>query len=199
MARVKIIGLTGQSGAGKSTAAALFEEEGFSVINADALVRQIYENVPACLRAVAASFGGDIILPDGSLDRRLLASRAFESREKTDLLGAIVHPFVIAEILKRLKEIKGCAVLDAPQLFESRLDAICDLVVSVTAPEEERVRRITARDGISEAQARERVSAQLGEDFFRAHSDCVIENDGDFASFERQLNELIGQIKAEVM
>ncbi|MBQ4262312.1 MAG: dephospho-CoA kinase, partial [Ruminococcus sp.] len=74
MARIKIIGLTGQSGAGKSTAARLFEENGFTVINADTLVRNIYTANPACLKAVAASFGQDIILPDGTLDRRLLAS-----------------------------------------------------------------------------------------------------------------------------
>lgn len=166
MNRVKIIGLTGQSGAGKSTAARLFEENGFAVINADALVRSIYETNPACLRAVAASFGEDIVRADGTLDRALLAERVFSSAGNTALLGALVHPFVLAETLRLLKNVKGCAVLDAPQLFESNIDVICDRIVSVTADEDVRVRRIIARDGIDEAQARQRVAAQLGEAFF---------------------------------
>ncbi|MEF2884955.1 MAG: dephospho-CoA kinase [Ruminococcus sp.] len=199
MARIKIIGLTGQSGAGKSTAARLFEENGFTVINADTLVRNIYTANPACLKAVAASFGQDIILPDGTLDRRLLASRAFATAENTALLGALVHPFVLAETLKILKNVTGCAVLDAPQLFESSIDVICDRIVSVTADEAVRVRRIMERDGISGEQAKERVSAQLSEDFFRAHSDDVIENNGGLAPFEQQLRELIQTIKTEVM
>ena len=199
MARIKIIGLTGQSGAGKSTAARLFEENGFTVINADTLVRNIYTANPACLKAVAASFGQDIILPDGTLDRRLLASRAFSSAENTALLGALVHPFVLAETLKILKNVTGCAVLDAPQLFESSIDVICDRIVSVTADEAVRVRRIMERDGISGEQAKERVSAQLSEDFFCAHSDDVIENNGGLAPFEQQLRELIQTIKTEVM
>ncbi len=199
MNRVKIIGLTGQSGAGKSTAARLFEENGFAVINADALVRSIYETNSACLRAVAASFGEDIVRADGTLDRALLAERAFSSAGNTALLGALVHPFVLAETLRLLKNVKGCAVLDAPQLFESNIDVICDRIVSVTADEDVRVRRIIARDGIDEAQARQRVAAQLGEAFFRAHSDDVIENNGGIAPFEKQLSELVRQIKAEVM
>ena len=199
MAKIKIIGLTGQSGAGKSTAARLFAENGFTVINADALVRNIYTSNPACLRAVSASFGQDIISPGGALDRRLLASRALASAENTALLGALVHPFVIAETLKILKTVTGCAVLDAPQLFESNMDVICDRIVSVTAAEEVRVQRITERDGISEAQARERVAAQLSEAFFRDNSDDVIENNGGIAPFEGQLRELIQKIRAEVM
>jgi len=199
LARIKIIGLTGQSGAGKSTAARLFEENGFTVINADTLVRNIYTANPACLKAVAASFGQDIILPDGTLDRRLLASRAFSSAENTALLGALVHPFVLAETLKILKNVKGCAVLDAPQLFESNIDVICDRIVSVTADEAVRIRRITERDGISGEQAGERVSAQLSEDFFRTHSDDVIENNGSLAPFEQRLTELIQTIRTEVM
>ena len=115
MTRVKLIGLTGQSGAGKSTAAELFKQSGMTVIDADALVAKIYESSSACLKSVAASFGQDIINPDGSLNRRLLAKRAFESKENTALLGAIVHPFVIAETLRILKTLSGTAVFDAPQ------------------------------------------------------------------------------------
>ena len=129
----------------------------------------------------------------------MLASRAFATAENTALLGALVHPFVLAETLKILKNVTGCAVLDAPQLFESSIDVICDRIVSVTADEAVRVRRIMERDGIRGEQAKERVSAQLSEDFFCAHSDDVIENNGGLAPFEQQLRELIQTIKTEVM
>ena len=199
MTRVKLIGLTGQSGAGKSTAAELFEENGMTVINADALVAEIYESSPACLKSVAASFGGDIINPDGTLNRKLLARRAFESKDNTALLGAIVHPFVIAETLKILKTLSGTVVFDAPQLFESNMDAVCDVIVSVTADEGVRAGRIIERDGLTRKQARERISAQHSEEFFRSHSDYILENNGNIARFKAQTSALIEKIQAEVM
>lgn len=199
MTRVKLIGLTGQSGAGKSTAAELFEENGMTVINADALVAEIYESSPACLKSVAASFGADIINPDGTLNRKLLALRAFESKENTALLGAIVHPFVIAETLKILKTLSGTVVFDAPQLFESNMDAVCDVIVSVTADEGVRAGRIIERDGLTREQARERISAQHSEEFFRSHSDYILENNGNIARFKAQTSALIEKIQAGVM
>ena len=199
MTRVKLIGLTGQSGAGKSTAAEMFAESGMTVINADALVAEIYESSPACLRAVAASFGQDIIGTDGRLDRRLLAKRTFESKENTALLGSIVHPFVIAETLKILKTISGTAVFDAPQLFESNMDAVCDIIVSVTADESVRLRRIMERDGLMREQARERISAQYSEEFFRGHSDFTIENNGNLSRFRAHTSAFIEKITAGVM
>ena len=199
MTRVKLIGLTGQSGAGKSTAAELFEENGMTVINADALVAEIYESSPACLKSVAASFGADIINPDGTLNRKLLARRAFESKDNTALLGAIVHPFVIAETLKILKTLSGTVVFDAPQLFESNMDAVCDVIVSVTADEGVRAGRIIERDGLTREQARERISAQHSEEFFRSHSDYILENNGNILRFKAQTSALIEKIQAEVM
>ncbi len=199
MTRVKLIGLTGQSGAGKSTAAELFEENGMTVINADALVAEIYESSPACLKSVAASFGADIINPDGTLNRQLLARRAFESKDNTALLGAIVHPFVIAETLKILKTLSGTVVFDAPQLFESNMDAVCDVIVSVTADEGVRAGRIIERDGLTREQARERISAQHSEEFFRSHSDYILENNGNIARFKAQTSALIEKIQAGVM
>ncbi|MBR1482861.1 MAG: dephospho-CoA kinase [Ruminococcus sp.] len=199
MNRPKLIGLTGQSGAGKSTAAALFAANGFTVINADDLVRAVYETNPACLKAVAASFGEDILFPDGTLNRRLLASRAFADKESTALLGALVHPFVIAETLKILKTVSGMAVFDAPQLFESNIDVVCDVIVSITAAEDVRLQRILARDKLTVARARERMDAQYSEAFFREHADFVIENNGDSASFAARLLPVIENIRTGVM
>lgn len=198
MNRVKLIGLTGQSGAGKSLAAALFEQNGITVIDADALVANIYQASPVCLRAVAAIFGNDIVCSDGTPDRRLLAKRAFETKENTALLGSIVHPFVLAETLKKLKSLSGTVVFDAPQLFESNMDAVCDVVVSVTADADVRKRRIMERDRLTEQQARERMDAQHSEAFFRAHSDYTLENNGEQNDFETRTIAMIHKLKAEV-
>lgn len=195
MKRVKIIGLTGQSGAGKSTAAQVFEQNGFAVINADSLVKKVYEQNEYCLGAVAARFGNDIITPDGTLNRKLLAKRAFSSEENTRALGGIVHPFVLSEFLKELKAAGDYAVFDAPQLFESGIDVICDAVVSVVADEDVRLKRIINRDEITENEARQRINAQFSEEFFRANSDYIIEN-STYGGLEQKTLKVIAEIKS---
>lgn len=180
MNRCRIIGLTGQSGAGKSTVLSCFESRGVCVFNSDLAVKRIYESGSVCLKAVAAEFGEDIINPDKSLNRALLAQRAFASRENTERLNSIVHPFVTTELLKLLKEQKpDVLICDAPQLFESGIYVLCDYIISVVADESIRLERICARDGISREQAMLRINAQLSESFFRENSDFVIENNSD--------------------
>lgn len=198
MRKIKIIGLTGQSGAGKSTVAEVLEESGFTVINADRQVAEIYKTNPVCLKAVAASFGSDIIGSDGSINRALLAERAFSSAENTALLGKTVHPFVFADTLARLKKARGFVVLDAPQLFESNIDAVCDCVVSVVADKKLRLERITERDGLTREKAEERLNAQLDEEFFVKNSDYIIFNNSDKTALVQKTRELAGAIK-EVM
>lgn len=180
MNRIKIIGLTGQSGAGKSTVSSFFAKNGMTVINADEIVKSLYTPNSVCLKAVSGVFGNDLILPDGNLDRPLLAKRAFSSKENTHLLNSIVHPFVTYEFMQRVKQAKSdgksIVIYDAPQLFESGADVFCDLVISVTAKKEIRLERICKRDNIDTSRAELRMSAQLDEEFFRSHSDIVIEN-----------------------
>ncbi len=193
------MGLTGQTGAGKSAVADYLAQRGFTVLNADKMVADVYRESPVCLKAVAACFGEDILKADGSLDRPVLAKRAFSSPENTALLGKIVHPFVIAETLRLLKTVRGMVVLDAPQLFESSMDVLCDCIVSVTAPEEIRLDRILKRDNITAEQARERMNAQLDERFFREHTDYLIENNADLPQLYARLDDLIHTITTEVM
>ncbi len=194
MKKFKLIGLTGQSGAGKSTVAKYFEKNGFAVINADRLVSKVYDENKSCLLAVAARFGSDIINPDGSLNRQILAERAFSTKENTRALGELVHPFVISQMLRELKNINADAVFDAPQLFESGTDVICDAVVSVVADEEIRLKRIITRDGLTAEQARQRMNAQLSEEFFRENSDYIIENSS--GGLEQKVSSVIDQIKS---
>ncbi len=194
MKHYKLIGLTGQSGAGKSTVAEVFAKLGAYVINADTIVAELYNAGSPCLKAVAAEFGQDTIRADGTLDRKLLAQRAFASRERTDALNRLVHPFVTARLFELLRGAEGIVVFDAPQLFEANADVICDAVVAVTADKDIRVNRIIKRDSLSEEQAMLRVNAQYGEEYFRARADYIIENNFDEESLRTQAEKVYNKL-----
>ncbi len=194
MKHYKLIGLTGQSGAGKSTVAEVFAKLGAYVINADKIVAELYNAGSPCLKAVAAEFGQDILNPDGTLDRRKLAQRAFASRERTNALNRLVHPFVTARLFELLRGAEGIVVFDAPQLFEANADVICDAVVAVTADKDIRVNRIIKRDSLSEEQAMLRVNAQHGEEYFRARADYIIENNFDEESLRIQAEKVYNKL-----
>ena len=198
MKKCRIIGLTGQSGSGKSTVAGFLEQNGFYVINADLLVRKIYESGSPCLKTIAAVFGDDIITENGTPDRKMLAERAFSSKQNTALLSSIVHPFVTAKLFAEIKKAAESGVTtivyDAPQLFESNADVICDEIISVTAEKSVRLERICKRDNISKENALMRMNAQLDEEFFRENSDYIIENNSDISSLNIQLEGLIKQL-----
>ena len=194
MKHYKLIGLTGQSGAGKSTVAEVFAKLGAYVINADMIVAELYNAGSPCLKAVAAEFGQDILKPDGTLDRKLLAQRAFASRERTNALNRLVHPFVAARLFELLRGAEGIVVFDAPQLFEADADVICDAVVAVTADKDIRINRIIKRDSLSEEQAMLRVNAQYGEEYFRARADYIIENNFDEESLRTQAEKVYNKL-----
>lgn len=196
MKKFKIIGLTGQSGAGKSTVSAMLsKKDGVEIINADMLVAKIYSSGSPCLKTISSVFGDDVIKPDGTPDRKLLAKRAFSSKENTALLSKIVHPFVTAEFLNELKQLDSnkisAVIYDAPQLFESNFDVMCDMIISVVADRQVRLERICKRDNITIEQAELRLNAQFDEEFFRENSDYVIENNTDIDFLNEQINLLI--------
>lgn len=193
MKSYRLIGLTGTTGAGKSEVAQIFKENGYDVIYADALAREIMNN-PLVLQSLRDSFGDDIA-PDNVLNRRLLAERAFKNEDTKSLLNSITHPFITTLFFDELKQMTDSGakriLFDASQLFESGLNLICDFVVSVTAPKELRLSRIVERDGISEVQARQRMDAQYSESFFRENSDYIIENNSDYNSMKTAAKKLI--------
>lgn len=198
MRTVKLIGLTGQSGAGKSTAARFFAARGAYIINADDIVRELYRGQSPCIKLIADGFGADCVAADGSIDRRVLAERAFCGAANTAMLGRLVHPFVTSRLLELLKGKSGVVFYDAPQLFESGADVICDRVIAVIAGADVRKRRIMARDGITELQAESRLHAQHSEAFFRGCSDAVIENNGGEAALRRQVDQVYEMMINEV-
>lgn len=174
------LGLTGPTGAGKSTVACLLEQNGIPLVDADAIARTVTEKGSPVLSALADTFGKDILFPDGSLDRRALAAVAFSSKENTEKLNAVTHPAILARIRRALADATGDAVvLDAPLLFETGLDALCDHTVAIVADEAVRLARITARDGISEEAAKKRMAVQPDTAFYAARADILLHNNGD--------------------
>lgn len=193
MRKAIIVGLTGQTGAGKSTVAAMLERFGYSIVDADKVARLVTEKGSPVMKLLTDAFGEDIVDEDGSLRRDLLAARAFSSPENTRKLNDITHPEICRLIMKKVEGrffmgYEG-VIVDAPQLFESGLASKCTLVLSVTAREDIRLRRIMERDGVSEAEARLRMQAQLPESFFREHSDIILENNGTPESLHEQVTQ----------
>ncbi len=174
-----IIGLTGPTGSGKSTVSEFFKEIGYVIINADEIARRALMPGSSCLKQVCGVFGEDILNADGTLDRQKLAGRAFSSKESTEMLNDITHPWIFLQVLKICRENidsgKNRFVFDAPLLFESNSDIMCDCVVSVTAPVGLRLERLKKRDGLSEEQLKKRMSAQHDDEFYIGKSDFVID------------------------
>ncbi len=175
-----VIGLTGLTGAGKGYVAKYLKSLGCFVSDTDKIARQVVEPGSPVLDKLSAVFGKDIIKNDGTLDRKLLAYRAFSDKLKTEKLDEIMHPAILKisfdEIDDALNEGAKAAVMDASQLFESGADKKCDVVISVLCPEEIRLKRIMDRDSVTEEQAKRRMSAQLDEKFFIDKSDYIVKS-----------------------
>ena len=181
---IPVIGLTGQSGAGKSTAAQCFEQLGGFVCDCDEIYHGLlYKNSPLC-ETLGALFPE--AYRDGEIDRKILSATVFSDKEKLALLNRTAHGAVLDRVRELLRQAqadgKKFAAVDASQLFESGYDNECTAVVGVCAPLQARLKRITERDGIDEERALARLENQHNEDFFRVYCDEIIENDGDITS-----------------
>lgn len=197
-----IVGLTGPTGSGKSTVCSTFLKNGCAVIDADKLAREAVQKGTACLKQLCMAFGDDILNPDGELNRKALAAKAFSTAENTRLLNDITHPSIIAISMQRVKQLISegykIIVFDAPTLFESNTDIMCRYIVTVTAPQEVRLSRIMERDGITTEQARLRMKAQHDDVFYTDNSDFVINNDADVESTIKNTEMIIKKIKEEL-
>ena len=180
---MKIIGVTGPSGAGKGAVSEyMMTAHGFKIIDADKVYHDIISAPSDCVSELAENFGKEIINDNGGIDRKTLSKMVFgeENKEKLLLLNKITHKYVVSEINglidKYSKEGAEVCVIDAPLLIEAGVDEMCDYVIAVVAPKELRAKRIAARDGIDEEAALLRINSQKPYSFYEEKCDFILQN-----------------------
>ena len=183
-----VIWLCGGSGSGKSVLASLFRENGYKIIDADKIARESVLPEKAAYGEIVTAFGKEFLNPDGTIDRRKLGRAVFADGEKLAVLNRITHKYIIEEMLSEAEGEKN-VVCDAP--LRNTFGVPCDKTLYVTAPEEVRVLRIMARDGISRTEAENRIGAQSGENEYLSDADAVIVNDGDVAALMEKATKFI--------
>ena len=176
-----IIGITGGTGCGKTTLLTCIAEKGGVILDCDAIYHQLLQTDPALLSAIEARFPG--VVEDGQLQRKKLGNMVFSDKNALSDLNKITHTAVKAEVQRRLADAPALAAIDAIALFEGGLAELCQVTVAVTAPVEDRVRRLMLRDGISEEYARKRIAAQRSNESFSAICSHTLENNGEICAF----------------
>lgn len=200
---MKVIGLTGGIGTGKSTAAKYLVDKGFAHIDADKIGAEITADGSPVLKTLDEVFGteGEMGVPgtaildeNGNLNRKALASVVFTDSKKTDKLNSIMFSKIIADIHEKLDTMKGQGVnavlLDAPLLFEAGVDTLCDSVVLITADKDTKIQRVCKRDGVTPEDVKNRIDKQLDDSEKIKKSDYIIDNSSDLDNLHKQLEEI---------
>lgn len=192
----KLVGLTGKTGAGKSTVSALLKEKGAYIIDGDIVARKVLVDNIVLLNTLKGEFGEEILNPDGTLNRRALAKVAFSTPEKIEKLNLIMHPaindLIFAEAEKAFSDY-DVVIVDAAAIIESGFTEKCDYLIVVHAPVEIRKGRIISRDGLTEADADVRINGQKNDEFYLSKADFVFynfpphNNEEQFSQLEKEL------------
>lgn len=196
---MKIIGLTGGIGSGKSTVARSLQEHGFPIVDADLIAREIVEPGQPALAELAKEFGEDILNADGSLDRGLLASRAFTNKDTTQRLNNITHPRInqrTQELFDEARENGAEAVIyDMPLLIDKGLHKDMDATIVVHAAEHVRLERLTTKRGLDVDDVRRRINAQIDDETRKQHADILLDNNGTEEDLTQQIAQAVDKIK----
>lgn len=197
---MKLIGLTGGIGSGKSTVAKILQARGWALVDADQIARDIVEPGQSALLELSRTFGRDILHADGTLDRAELARRAFVDARHTRLLNSITHP----RIQQRTQELFDAAraagatwcLYDMPLLVDKGLQAGMDEVIVVDVDVEERVRRLVEFRGFDPLDARRRIDQQVSDDVRLAAATFVVDNNGALEDLQPQVDAIAAAIEA---
>ncbi len=195
---VKVIGFTGPTGAGKSTALKKLEAMGGPTLDCDGAYHRLLEESEPMRRQLKERFGPEILTAEGAVDRKALAALVFSQEQALADLNAITHPYVVEAVDDFLTQAEQSgatlAGIEAIALFESGLDRRCHYTVAVTAPTADRVDRVVERDCVSQAYAQERVDHQHENLWYWKRCSFAIVNDGDMEKFEKRTQTLLDYI-----
>ena len=179
-----ILGITGGTGCGKSTLLGVIHELGGIVIDCDAVYHRLLQEDDAMLSSIAHRFPGTV--SDGKLERKKLGNIVFADQKALSDLNSITHKAVKAEVLRLLPKTPALVAIDAIGLFEGELASLCNLTIAITAPEKDRVKRLMARDGITEEYALSRIRAQRTQEEFVSLCDITLENNDFEVAFQKK-------------
>lgn len=191
---MKVIGLTGPTGAGKTTVLQVLKKHGAVILDCDAIYYEMLRENFGLKMALKETFG-EIFLPNGDLDRQMLGTMVYADPVQMKRLNAIVYDHMGLEVRKRLQEANSAgatlAAIDAINLIDSGLGELCDVRAAVVASEQTRLKRIMQRDGIDEDYALRRIRAQEPEEYFRRHCPVILENNGGREDLVRKTEQLL--------
>lgn len=192
-----IIGLTGSIASGKSTVSKMLQDKGYPIIDADLVARQVVEPGSETLKGIEVLFGAEVIQKDGTMDRVKVGALIFSNPAKRKQLNDIIHPAIRGEMLRQRGEYLAdghqTIIMDIPLLFESKLQHFVDKILVVSVTEENQLARLMERNGLSEPDAKARISSQLPMSVKEEGADAVIYNNGTMEETARQLERILEQ------
>ena len=195
-----IVGLTGGVASGKSIVSQVLKEEGAYLIDADQIARELVQPRASAWKELIKIFGKEILLEDGSVDRKKLAKKVFSDPEQRDLLNRILHPLIKKEMGRRLEAIfrkdpEAIVVFDAPLLIETGNHREMDKIVVVTSTEEQQIERLKEREGMNQEGARKIIASQIASEEKLKVADFVIRNEGTLAETRKRTKEVFQELK----
>ncbi len=195
---MKIIGITGSSGAGKTTLSSILSKKAnVRIMDADKVSKELVIPGNPYLKAIEDTFGKEILLEDGNLNRKKLADIIYNDDDARKKLNRLTFKYVLDEINNRIENVRNdesidYVIIDAPLLFEADLDKVCDKVVVLVADEDLKIERICTRDGIDKETARKRLSIQKDDEYYVSRADYVIKNGRNY-DLEKEIDSILSK------
>jgi dephospho-CoA kinase len=193
-----IIGITGNSASGKTTVSEYYRKKGFTVADGDEITHNIYKHNKSCLGDIKTVFGSEIFEADGSLNRKKLARIVYEKPENNEKLLAIVHPYIIEQVLSLAKQAQTNGeklfFLDGAMIIGSPVQKYCNKIILLTQKKEQLIEKIKQRDNISAKQAKLRLAAQPSFEYMSKNADYIIENCGNISELYKKADEVLKKL-----
>ena len=192
---MRVIGITGSSGSGKTTVCKIIKKlYNSEILDADKVAKELSNDVNSdYYREMVKLFGKECLLEDNMLNRKKIAEIIYKDEAKRKSLNNLTFNYVVKKMKKDLSEIKDkdLVIIDAPLLYEAGVDKLCDKVIAIIAEKSNKVKRICLRDGIDELFAKKRLLIQNEDDFYINKADYVIYNNKDFKELEESIKKVL--------